>query len=149
MLRRQDFFVLEYLIDLDPKAAAIRAGYAPRHAGKTAARLLRRPEIAAAIRTAMAERAARTGITAERIIEEYVRVAFVELQLFPDLDAVGDFLAQFSESEDDTAAALAFIAGLAHRRPRGPAEEERKALACLARILGLNLIEPERLAAQA
>ena len=141
--------MLEYLIDLDPKAAAIRAGVAPRHAGKTAARLLRRPEIAAAIRTAMAERAARTGITAERIIEEYVRVAFVELQLFPDLDAVGDFLAQFSESEDDTAAALAFIAGLAHRRPRGPAEEERKALACLARILGLNLIEPERLAAQA
>ncbi|MGH7035837.1 MAG: terminase small subunit [Stellaceae bacterium] len=149
MNQRQRFFVLEYLIDLDPKSAAIRAGYGPNHARTTGARLLRRTEIAAAIRAAMAERAARLGIRPERVIEEYVRIAFVDLQLVADLDSVGEYLAQFSEDGDDAAAALAYIEGLAHRRPRGAMEDERKALACLGRILGLTLVEPERAAPQA
>lgn len=146
---RQHFFVLEYLIDLDAKAAAIRAGYGANHARTTGARLLRRTEIAAAIRAAMAERAARLGITAERVIEEYVRIAFVDLQLVGDLDSVGEYLAQVSEDGDDAAAALAYVEGLAHRRPRGAAEDERKALACLGRILGLTFVESERAVPQA
>jgi phage terminase small subunit len=149
MNQRQRFFVLEYLIDLDPGAAAIRAGYGAKHARTTGARLLRRPEIAAAIRTAMAERAARLGITPERVIEEYVRIAFVDLQLVTDLDSVGEYLAQVSDDAADAAAALAYIEGLAHRRPRGPMEEERKALACLGRILGLTVVEPDRAVPQA
>lgn len=149
MTQRQRFFVLEYLIDLDPKAAAIRAGYAPNHARSTGARLLRRTEIAAAIRVAMAERAARLGITPERVIEEYVRIAFVDLQLVTDLDSVGEYLAQVSEDGDEAAAALAYVEGLAHRRPRGGTKDERRALACLGRILGLTFIEPERVVPQA
>jgi phage terminase small subunit len=147
--QRQRFFVLEYLIDLDPRAAAIRAGYGANHARTTGARLLRRSEIAAGIRAAMAERAARLGITAERVIEEYVRIAFVDLQLVAELDSVGEYLAQFSEDEEDAAAALAYVEGLAHRRPRGAAEDERKALACLGRILGLSFGERERAAPHA
>lgn len=149
MNQRQRFFVLEYLIDLDAKAAAIRAGYGANHARTTGARLLRRTEIAAAIRAAMTERAARLGITRERVIEEYVRIAFVDLQLVTDLDSVGEYLAQVSEDGDEAAAALAYIEGLAHRRPRGAEKDERKALACLGRILGLTFIEPERAAPQA
>jgi phage terminase small subunit len=147
--QRQHFFVLEYLIDLDPKAAAIRAGYAANHARTTGARLLRRTEIAVAIRAAMAERAARLGITPERVIEEYIRIAFVDLQLVTDFDSVGEYLAQVSEDGDEAAAALAYIEGLAHRRPRGAAKDERKALACFGRILGLTFVEPERAAPQA
>lgn len=149
MNQRQRFFVLEYLIDLDPKAAAIRAGYAANHARTTGARLLRRTEIAVAIRAAMAERAARLGITAERVIEEYVRIAFIDLQLVADFDSVGEYLAQVSEDGEEAAAALAYIEGLAHRRPRGDEKDERKALACLGRILGLTFVEPERAAPRA
>ncbi len=147
MTPRQTFFVLEYLIDLDAKAAAIRAGYAPRHARAHASALLRRPEIADAVRLAMAERAQRCGITVERVIEEYARIAFADLRLVADWGADGEFFAQGTELPDDTAAAIAFIGDLTGQRPTGLSRDsfdKRKALECLARILGLNLVEPER-----
>lgn len=146
MTPRQKFFVLEYLIDLDAKAAAIRAGYAPRHARARAAALLRRADIADAVRAAMAERAQRTGITVERVIEEYARIVFADLRLVADWGAEGELLAQCSELSDETAAAIAFVADLTRQRPKGLSREsfdERKALECLARLLGLNLVEPK------
>src|SRR5262249_27080519 len=77
---RQQFFVLEYLIDLDARAAAIRAGYAPDSAQRQAARLLRQPAISGAIHRAMAERAQRVGITRENVLDEYAKLVFIEMQ---------------------------------------------------------------------
>ncbi len=62
---RQRRFVEEYLIDLDAKHAAIRAGYSPLTKAMPH-KLLRNPEVARAIGEAMAARAKRTGITRER-----------------------------------------------------------------------------------
>jgi phage terminase small subunit len=146
MTPRQKFFVLEYLIDLNAKGAAIRAGYAPRHARARATALLRRPDIANAIREAMAERAQRTGITVARVIEEYARVAFADLRLVADWGPEGEFLAQCSDLPDETAAAIAFVADLTGQRAKGLSREsfdKRKALEFLARLLGLNLVQPE------
>jgi phage terminase small subunit len=81
---RQSFFVEQYLIDLNGKEAAIRAGYAPEAAGVRAAKLLRRAKIRAAVAAAMAARAARTGITAERVIAEYGRIAFSDWRRFAE-----------------------------------------------------------------
>lgn len=147
MTPRQQFFVLEYLIDLDAKHAAIRAGYSPRNGQAHASRLLRRPEIANAIREAMAERARRTGITEERVLEEYARIAFANMRLIADWGPEGIWLKQSSELPDETAAAIAFIADLTGQSKRGltvKTFDKRKALECLARILGLNVVEPAR-----
>ena len=71
-------FVDEYLIDLDARNAAIRAGYRPAAAHMTSHNILRRPEIAAAIAEAMAARARRTGVTVERVLREYARLAVAD-----------------------------------------------------------------------
>jgi phage terminase small subunit len=57
-LKRQ-FFVQEYLIDLNATQAAIRAGYSRRTAKQIAWELLRVPEVRAAIREANRARLAR------------------------------------------------------------------------------------------
>jgi phage terminase small subunit len=85
---RQIFFVEEYLIDLNAKEAAIRAGYRRARAASRGYALLRSPQIRAAIAEAMARRADRSrasiagGITPERMLEEYARIAFSDWRRF-------------------------------------------------------------------
>src|SRR6185437_3980436 len=62
---RQALFVEHYLIDLNGKEAAIRAGYVPGAAKVRAAKLLRCLAVRRAVAPAMAARAARSGIAAE------------------------------------------------------------------------------------
>jgi len=147
MTPRQQFFVLEYLIDLNASQAAIRAGYRPSNSRCQSGQLLRRPQIANAIRVEMAERAKRCGITEERVLEEYARIAFADMRLIADWGPEGVWLKESSEVPDDTAAAIAFIADMTAQRRSGPSVktfDKRKALECLARILGLNVVEPAR-----
>ena len=77
MTAKQGRFVDEYLIDLNGTQAAIRAGYSPHTANEIAAENLAKPSIAAAVALAMAERSKRTGITADRVLEEIAKLAFV------------------------------------------------------------------------
>lgn len=70
MSPKQKRFVAEYLGDLNATQAAIRAGYSPRTAASMGHDLLKKPEIAAAIEAAQAERARRTEITADRVLAE-------------------------------------------------------------------------------
>lgn len=71
-------FVLEYIIDLNGRAAAIRAGYAEAKAASRAAILLRRPEVAAFLRAELEAREARTRVTGDRVILEYAHIAFAD-----------------------------------------------------------------------
>lgn len=76
-------FVREYLIDLDAKNAALRAGYKPGTA-KNAYKWLSdgkgsKPQVKAAIEKAEAERAVRTGINQDRVLRELARVAFADV----------------------------------------------------------------------
>lgn len=61
-------FVEEYLVDLNGAQAAIRAGYSARTAGAIACRLLKQPEIAAAVEAGKAERSQRTKIDADWLL---------------------------------------------------------------------------------
>ncbi len=72
MTPKQRRFVEEYLVDLNAAAAARRAGY---NAG-SAWRLMRNPVVAAGIEKAQAARAARTRVTADKVVEELAKVAF-------------------------------------------------------------------------
>lgn len=72
---RQSRFVEEYLIDLNAKQAAIRAGYAERSAEVTASRLLSNAKVAAAIQERMSARSQRTKITADMVLDRWWSIA--------------------------------------------------------------------------
>ncbi|WP_255551747.1 terminase small subunit [Erythrobacter crassostreae] len=69
MTPKQEAFVREYLVDLNATQAAIRAGYSKRTAHVIGHENLTKPEIAAAIEVAMNDRAKRTEITADYVLE--------------------------------------------------------------------------------
>jgi Terminase small subunit len=146
MTPRQRFFVLEYLIDLDPKKAAIRAGYAPRGAAGRGSVLLRRPEIAQAIHAAMDERARRTGITIERVLEEYARIVLALGWLDPEPDAVQtspSFAAPRADGSDAALALLDELTGWRSKDDRPDFADQRAAIERFARFFGLNLVVPD------
>lgn len=100
MTKKQKRFVEEYLIDLNATQAAIRAGYSPATAKEIGCENLTKPNIAAAISQAMAERSKRTGINQDRVLQELARIGFAKITDVVDpetakikLDASDDDLA--------------------------------------------------------
>lgn len=77
---RQEAFVAEYLLDLNATQAAIRAGYSPKRADATGYENLRKPEIAAAIAAAQAERAERVEVTADQILRELLLIGLSDVR---------------------------------------------------------------------
>lgn len=76
---RQQRFVEEYLVDLNATKAAVRAGYSSQGADAAASRLLGNVRVQQAISAAQQERARRTDITADRVIQELALIAFSDL----------------------------------------------------------------------
>lgn len=103
---KQQRFVDEYLIDLNGTQAAIRAGYSEKTAEQGAVQLLRNTKVRLAVDTAIAERAKRTGVTADRVIQELSRLAFSDLRKV--LDGDGN-LKSPQQWDDDAAAAISSI----------------------------------------
>lgn len=101
---RQERFAQEYIIDLNATQAAIRAGYSEKTAYSIGQRLLKHVEIQERIQQAMKERATRTGITQDRVLREYARIAFFDPRKLFDED--GNPI-NISELDEDTAAAIA------------------------------------------
>jgi phage terminase small subunit len=64
---KQARFVEEYLVDLNGKQAAIRAGYTSKTAEVQASRLLRHATVQAALKAAMQARSKRTTVAANRV----------------------------------------------------------------------------------
>jgi phage terminase small subunit len=132
---RQAFFVEHYLIDLNGKEAAIRAGYVPRAAKVRAAKLLRRPGVRQAVAAAMAARAARSGITAERVIAEYARIAFADWRRFAAWGPRHMRFAAAGALGDDARAAVAELVEASGRLKRLRLFDKQAALNSLSRIL--------------
>ncbi len=76
MTAKQQRFAEEYLVDLNATQAALRAGYSKSCAHTHGYKLLRRPDVVAFVAEAQAARAARTGLTADRVVNELAKVAF-------------------------------------------------------------------------
>ena len=66
-------------LDLNATQAAIRAGYSPHTAKDIGCENLAKPNIAAAISQAMAERSRRTGINQDRVLQELARIGFAKI----------------------------------------------------------------------
>ena len=73
---RQARFVEEYLIDLNAKDAAIRAGYNKKNAKQLGHKTLQAPAVQEAVTAAVEARSKRTGITADRVLEELAAIGF-------------------------------------------------------------------------
>ena len=86
---KQQRFVDEYLIDLNAMQAAIRAGYSRKSARAIACENLTKPDIQAAISEAFAARAERTGVGADRVVDELATLAFSSLTDVVEWDADG------------------------------------------------------------
>jgi phage terminase small subunit len=101
---KQRQFVLEYAVDLNAKAAAMRAGYSQRMAKAIGWELLRKPHVAAAIAAEMAAREKRTRVSADRVLEQLARMAYYDPRKMFEADGS---LKPIAAMDDDEAAALA------------------------------------------
>lgn len=104
MTDKQQRFCEEYMVDLNATQAAIRAGYSPQTAEQIGYQLLQKTSVCAEIARLQAAQSARTGITADRVLREYARIAFAAL---PDVaDENGALRSDLSP--DDAAAIQSF-----------------------------------------
>ena len=93
---KQARFVQEYLIDLNAAQAAIRAGYSAKTARVIGHENLTKPDIAAAIEKAMAERAERTRLTADWVVDELRKIAGANMADYMKSTPEGDPYLDFS-----------------------------------------------------
>jgi phage terminase small subunit len=84
MTPKQALFVVEYLKDLNATQAAIRAGYSAKTAEKNAYRLMEIEGIQTAIKAGTAKQIETAELSAARVLEEYRRLAFVDVRGFYD-----------------------------------------------------------------
>ena len=81
---RELVFVDEYLVDLDPKRAALAARYSATVAASKAYQWVSnskvKPHVFAAIRAGQAERSKRTGITQDRVLNELAKIGFADIR---------------------------------------------------------------------
>ena len=89
LLPRQVRFVEEYLIDLNGKQAAIRAGYSSKTAEAIASRLLSKVNVQKAITVAVEARSVRTEINQDWVIAKLVENVERAMQSIPVLDRQG------------------------------------------------------------
>lgn len=81
---QQQLFCREYIVDFNGTQAAIRAGYSPKTAAATASRLLNNVNTQAFLNTLRSEREKRTNITADRVVEQLAKIAFMDVKSIID-----------------------------------------------------------------
>jgi phage terminase small subunit len=79
---KQQRFVDEYLKDLNGTQACIRAGYSRKFAAQSAHILLEKIIVHRAIRKRLAQRSARLEVNAQKVLEEYAKIAFANMDDF-------------------------------------------------------------------
>lgn len=103
---KQARFVEEYLIDLNATQAAIRSGYSAKSAEDIGRQLLRKTPVALAIAEHQRARAERTGITADRVMEELAKLGFSNMLDYLTIGSDGDPYVDLSALDRDKAAAI-------------------------------------------
>ena len=101
---RQAMFVSEFLASGNATQSAIKAGYSKRTAKAIGTENLAKPSIAAAIAEAREKQFARNDITAEQILAELARVAFLDIRKLLNDDGSMKLI---GEIDDDARAAIA------------------------------------------
>lgn len=100
---KQQRFVEEYMVDLNATQAAIRSGYSVDTARSLGSENLSKPDIQEAIQKRKLELSESTGITAERILKEYAKIAFSDVR---ELYSVDNDLLDVRQMDDNIAGAV-------------------------------------------
>lgn len=87
MTPKQTRFVQEYLVDLNGKQAAIRAGYSAKTAKAMGCENLTKPDLQAAIAEGQAVIAEKLEVTAEDVARELALLGFVDMGTYMRLGA--------------------------------------------------------------
>lgn len=142
---KQERFVTAYLLELNATKAALAAGYGVKAAKQQGSRLLTNVDVAAAIEAGRTHARQHDALTAERVLEEWRRISFVDTRTFYDeagnLKPVKDWTpeqgAAVSEFEviKKNAAAGDGIIDTVHKIKRF---DKIKALDSLGKYFGLN-----------
>lgn len=103
---KQSMFIREYLVDFNATQAAIRAGYSKRTAGQIGHENLDKPDIAAAIEEAKAERIRRLEITSDNVLNELAKLGFANILDYVTLDDEGKPTIDLNAVTRDQAAAI-------------------------------------------
>lgn len=125
---RRAMFVQEYLVDLNGTKAAIRSGYAPESAHVEASRLLSDAKVGAAVQEAMDHRAARLGVTQDRVVAELAKLGFANMMDYITVPEGGDAFVDLTTMTRDQAAALAEFTVEEYVEGRGPESRDVKRL---------------------
>lgn len=139
---KQQRFVDEYVVDHNATQAAIRAGYSARSAETNGNRMLRNAQVAAAVKAAKADQRVRTELTADKVIAELRKIAFLDPRKAFNADGS---LKAFHELDEDTAAGVVSLEvrnssgndGEVVRTARIKFSDKRPALVDLGRHLGI------------
>jgi phage terminase small subunit len=100
---KQQRFAEEYLIDLNATQAAIRAGYSEKTAGQIGEQLLKKLEIAEAIRVGLAKRSERTQITADMVLKELATLGLSKMTDFATWNNGAVVIKNSDDLSDDAA----------------------------------------------
>jgi phage terminase small subunit len=106
---RQERFCQEYVATLKPRAAAVRAGYSPRHADIAGRALLKRWHIQQRVAELQAQRAVRTQVTSDRIVHELAKIAFANMADFVRVNEDGTAVPDLTALTPDQMAAIGEI----------------------------------------
>ncbi|MBI4496838.1 MAG: terminase small subunit [Chloroflexi bacterium] len=109
MTERQQRFVAEYCIDLNATQAAIRAGYSEKSADSWGAQLLSNSKVSQAIQRQLARLSRRLDLSAERVLQEYARIAFFDPRRVVSWGPDGVRLKPSDDLDADDAAAIAEV----------------------------------------
>lgn len=106
LTEKQKRFCEEYLIDFNATQAALRAGYSQKTAYSIGDENLRKPEIQSEIQSLIKKRSERTGINADSVIKELVKIAFAETEItgkekMKALELLGKHLGLFDNCKAD------------------------------------------------
>jgi phage terminase small subunit len=103
---KQKRFVAEYLIDLNAKQAAIRAGYSPKTAEVQGSVLLRNPKVKAAVAEKTQKRMNKLEITAEKVLQELALLGFANMMDYMQITGDGEAYVDLSKITREQAAAI-------------------------------------------
>ncbi len=146
MTPRQQRFVEEYLVDLNASQAIIRAGYKGARPDEAGRRTMRNREVQNAIDVALAGRSKRTEITADRVVLELARIAFVDPRKVFKWGPHGVTLIDSDSLTEDEAAVIAEVSETTSESGgsiRGKQYDKIKALELLGRHLGMFVDKKE------
>lgn len=81
---KERLFIEEYLIDMNPAQAYVRAGFPKTKARQKALALLKETRVQKQLEESMSKRMERLQITQDRVVEEYARIAFSNIGDYVD-----------------------------------------------------------------